>query len=147
MLDVLDAIEREMRVTASINRVWEFLTDPRLLPRWYPGASLEPHVGAAATFDCGAEAPYHGVVDVVDPPRRLAWRWCLEAGSSVGVGPTTRVEITLSAQGEQTHVRIVESGFAALGPDVRARCQPGNDEGWVMLLDELANQVAEPVLR
>lgn len=144
MLEVLDAIEREVLMAAPAERVWQFLTDPEHLPRWYPGARLEPRVGAVATFDCGAAAPYLGVVDTVDPPRQLAWRWCLEAGLPVGEGPTTRVEIALLPAGDKTRVRLVESGFAALSPDVRARCQPGNDAGWEMLLTSLAGQVAAP---
>jgi uncharacterized protein YndB with AHSA1/START domain len=147
LLDVLDAIEREIHISAAIERVWEFLIDPQLLPRWYPGASLEPRVGAAATFDCGAGSPYLGVVEEVEPPRRLVWRWCPAAGVPVGEGPTTRVEIALFPQGDTTRVRIVESGFAALSPDVRDRCQPGNDAGWVMLLDGLSIQVDAAAVR
>ena len=59
----------------------------------------------------------------------------------VGEGPTTRVEITLAPKGNETRVRLVESGFAALSPEVRARCQPGNDAGWEMLLTSLADQI------
>lgn len=144
---MLDAIEREMCIPARIERVWEFLIDPRLLPRWYPGAALEPRVGASARFDCGAAEPYYGVVEAVEPPRRLAWRWCLAAGVPVDEGPTTRVEIALTPQGEKTIVRIVESGFAALSPEDRERLRPGNDAGWAMLLDSLASQVLAPVMR
>ncbi len=144
MDEVRDTIAREVVVKAPIARVWELLTDPQQLTHWYPGARLEPHVGAAATFNCGAAAPYYGVVEQVDPPRRLAWRWCLTAGVPVGQGPTTRVEITLSSAGDDTHVRLTESGFAALSPEERARCQPGNDAGWEMLLGDLASQVYAP---
>ena len=141
MDEVRDTIAREVVVKAPIERVWALLIDPQHLARWYPGARLAPWVGATATFDCGAAAPYYGVVEQVDPPHRLAWRWCLAAGVPVGQGPTTRVEIALSPAGVDTRVRLTESGFAALSPEERARCQPGNDAGWEMLLDGLASQV------
>lgn len=139
MSSVQDTIERQVTVQAPIERVWQLLIDPLHLARWYPGARFEPRIGAAATFDCGADAPYHGIVDQVDPPRLLAWRWCLAPGVPVGQGPTTRVEITLSPAGNSTRVRLAESGFAALSPEERECCQPGNDAGWTFLLGELAN--------
>jgi uncharacterized protein YndB with AHSA1/START domain len=144
---VRDTIVREVVVKAPIARVWELLIDPQQLARWYPGARLEPRVGGMATFDCGAEAPYYGVIELVEPPRRLAWRWCLAAGVPVGQGPTTRVEIALSPAGADTRVLLTESGFAALSPEERARCQPDNDAGWEMLLGALASQVFAPAAR
>lgn len=144
MSSVQDTIERQITVPAPIERVWQLVIDPQHLSRWYPGARLDPRVGAAATFDCGADAPYHGIVEQVEPPRRLAWRWCLAAGVAVGQGPTTRVEIALTPAGEDTRVRLIESGFAALSQEERERLQPGNDAGWTFLLSELANQALVP---
>ncbi len=135
-----DVIEREVMVKAPVAHVWQLLIDPQHLARWYPGAQLDPQVGATATFDCGAAAPYFGIVERVEPPHGLAWRWCLSPGVPVDQGPTTRVEIALSAAGEHTRVRLAESGFAALSAEDRARCQPGNDTGWEMLLGALASQ-------
>jgi uncharacterized protein YndB with AHSA1/START domain len=137
---VQDAIEREVIVKAPVSQVWQLLINPQHLARWYPGARLDPRVGASATFDCGAAAPYHGIVERVEPPHWLAWRWCLSPGVPVDQGPTTRVEIALSAAGDDTRVRLIESGFAALTPEDRARIQPGNDAGWEMLLRALASQ-------
>ncbi len=138
MTELPDCIERSVLIEAPLAHVWNLIVDPSHLARWYPGARIEPRAGAAATFDCGADDVFHGIVDRVAPPHVLAWRWCLEPGVPVDDGPTSRVEITLVSEGGATRLNLAECGFAGWSDADRARIMPGNAGGWVFLLDNLA---------
>ena len=132
-----ERIEREILVPARIERVWRLVTEPVTMREWFPGTTLVVQVGGAATFDCGAAELFHGVVEAVEPPHRLAWRWCHEAGRPVDQGATTRVEILLETEGEATRLRLVESGFSALTAADRARILAGNRAAWDFMLPRL----------
>lgn len=134
----MDRIEREIAVAAPVAKVWRLVSTSDQLARWFPGAVIVAREGAAATFDCGAEELFHGVVERVEPPHVLAWRWCLAPGVPVERGPSTTVTVTLAADGAGTRIRLVESGFAALEEEIRKLHQPGNASGWELMLKSLA---------
>ena len=54
------------------------------------------------------------------------------------------MEFTLTPEGGQTRLRVVESGFRALDlpPEEQARYAAGNTEGWRSELDELVAYAA-----
>ena len=59
-------------------RVWEALTEPGHLARWFPSeVELEPRVGGAVrfVFRAGQAPASEGVVTEFDPPRALAYTW------------------------------------------------------------------------
>jgi uncharacterized protein YndB with AHSA1/START domain len=64
----------ERIVAHTPEAVWEALTSPDALDRWFMTAALEPRVGGTASFDTG-EARAKGTVSAWDPPRELAYTW------------------------------------------------------------------------
>jgi len=142
-----DRIEREIWIDAAPERVWHVVTAPEHLRTWLgPIAVIELHEGGAVVFpgdeSCGAER-FEGAVEVVDAPRRLAFRWqengWVEGGS-------TRVELVLEPTSGGTRLRVVESGFASLDVPNELR-QAYLDQiggGWRMLLDRIAEAVRTP---
>ena len=83
----------------------------------------------------------------VEPPRLFSFRWVSGSGTEPRDDNTTLVEFTLSADGDGTRLRVVESGFRDLtGPDEgKTRTVEGHREGWVLELDELRAYVSQRV--
>lgn len=100
-------VEASVRVSASPERLWRAWTDPADLSRWFTDrARGEVVEGGTITwiFDqMGMEIPYP--VAVADVDRRMVL-----AGEVPGRGPFA-LEVTLEADGDETVVRLVNSGF------------------------------------
>jgi uncharacterized protein YndB with AHSA1/START domain len=136
-----DRIEREVELRAPIERVWQVITDPAYVARWFGGkAQIDLRPGGAAVFGWPEEGmgDFHAVVERVDPPRLFAFRWTHDAGVPVGAAAvSTLVEFTLSPEGDGTRLRLVESGFT----DETHRKE--NSEGWDAELADLAALLAD----
>jgi uncharacterized protein YndB with AHSA1/START domain len=144
---VQDTIEREIDIAAPPERVWALVTQAEHLGRWFgdAGAAVDLRPGGALAFRWADHGEADGRVEIVEPPRRFAFRWRGPAEFGYGAGPldpenSTLVEFTLAPQGEGTRLRVVEQGFAALGgtDEARGRHRDGNVRGWRMELGELA---------
>jgi uncharacterized protein YndB with AHSA1/START domain len=143
---VPESIEREVVIAAPIQRVWDVVTSAEHVGRWFgdAGAEIELRPGGAMTITWAQHGTCHAIVERVDPPHVFAYRWARSANQAVREGNSTCVRFTLAAEGEQTRLRVVESGFRTLelSPEEQARHAEGNTEGWRMELGELAEYVA-----
>lgn len=134
-----DTIERELILPVPPERVWEALTDPAHVSRWFGvEAEIDLRPGGAVVFGWPDHGRFHGVVDDVIPPSVFSYRWCLDLDTPVDAGPTTKVRFTLEAAPEGTRLTLVESGFASLPEGVRDRHLADNTQGWKEELSELA---------
>jgi uncharacterized protein YndB with AHSA1/START domain len=126
------AIERLIHLRAAPDLVWKALTVEAELSAWFgTSAHFEVRVGAEGWFEWEGDGRFAVRVEAVDAPRRLAWRWSRDAGTTIDAGPSTLVEWELEPQaGGGTLLILRESGFAADGD--RAE----NAFGW---FDELAD--------
>jgi uncharacterized protein YndB with AHSA1/START domain len=141
-LDVPDTIERELILPVPRERVWAALTQPASLSAWFgTRATVDLRPGGAVTFVWDAtpelQAESTGVIEVVDPPHRFTFRWRQRASEATADRPTTRVEFTLDEHHEGTRLRLVESGFASLPPDLRGPRRDRNALGWTRELGDL----------
>ena len=139
---VPDAIQRELVLPAPPERVWAALTQADQLAAWFgTQAAIDLRPGGAVTFTWdGSTGPIgqnSGVIEAVDPPRRLVFRW-QSFGPDV---PATRVEFTLEPHPEGTLLHLVESGFARVPAHLRRDFHDRNTEGWQRELAELAEHV------
>lgn len=142
-----DRIERETRIEAPVARVWELLTTPEHLGRWFgdAGAEIDLRPGGALTLIWEEHGTARGIVERVEPQREIAWRWSpltAQRGQELTEGTTTLVEFFLTEDGGGTHVRVVESGFAALrvGDAEREESFRDHSEGWGIKLGHLAER-------
>ena len=110
-----DSVEREVLIAASPERVWEVITTPEHISQWlWDFAEIDLRVGGAMSLAGtyrGKPFSYEATIEHLDPPHVFAFRW---AEDDWVEGGSTRVEITLAAEGEGTRLRLVESGFASL---------------------------------
>jgi uncharacterized protein YndB with AHSA1/START domain len=132
-MDVLtgSAVVCEIRVKASPETVFPFLTDPALSARWFGrAAAFDPNPGGSYRTEISDEIVAIGSFVEIDPPRRLLLTFGWEGNEQVPPG-SSRVEITLEADGDETLVRLRHDGL----PDGAAR-QHG--DGWDHYLPRLA---------
>jgi uncharacterized protein YndB with AHSA1/START domain len=139
----MDSIEREVVIEAPVERVWELVTKAEHLGRWFgdAGAEVDLRPGGALELRWTKDQA-RGRVEAVEPPRLFAFRWAPFEDPG-GAQPTddnsTRVEFTLSEEGDGTRLRVVESGFDALATSEEQRRSnlEGNTDGWRQELGEL----------
>jgi uncharacterized protein YndB with AHSA1/START domain len=143
---VPEQIEREVMVAAPIERVWDVVTRAEHVGSWFgdAGAEIDLRPGGTMTVTWEKHGTVHARVERVEAPRVFAYRWARGADTPVRDDNSTLVEFTLSPDGEQTRLRVVESGFSALNisPDEQAKHAEGNTRGWKAELDELVAYAA-----
>ena len=143
---VPEQIEREVVIKAPVERVWSALTEAEHIGRWFgDAAEIDLRPGGEMTVSWAKHGVVSAVVERVEPPTFFSFRWARPAGAKLREGNSTLVEFTLDAEGEQTRLRVVESGFPSLEgtEEEKSRYASGNSEGWVAELDELREYAAK----
>jgi uncharacterized protein YndB with AHSA1/START domain len=133
-MSVPDEVHRTIEIRAPRERVWAALTEPNELLRWFPTehAAVDLRPGGLASF-VWKESADEAVIDAVEPPSLLVFRW-RPAGSD---RPHTSVTFALEATTDGTRLTLIETGFASLPDEIRERSQQANDAGWEDELEEL----------
>lgn len=110
-----ERIERQIVLAAPPADVWAALTQASRLSAWF-GAEVDADLAAGRRADFRrADGSVRGaVVETVEPPRHLVFRWLPFERRADGTAirlPNTRVEFLLEEAGKGTRLRIIESGF------------------------------------
>jgi uncharacterized protein YndB with AHSA1/START domain len=99
-------VRREVSLEASPQEVWSALTQAPLLSAWFDTeAELDPRQGGAVRFRSRDGTDRRGVIELFDPPRRLAFRWRLTRA----LGEPSVVEFALLEDGTGTRLVVTES--------------------------------------
>jgi len=115
----MESIEREVTLPASPEEIWPAVSQPEQISAWFGAdAELDLRPGGRGVFRWGDGTERAVLVEAVDAPRRLTFRWLpfqrAGAGEVVTV-PSTRVDIRLEEVAEGTRVRVVEGPAFSLG--------------------------------
>jgi uncharacterized protein YndB with AHSA1/START domain len=145
---VPESIEREVLIEAPVELVWSIVTEPEHVGRWLSeSVEIDLRPGGAALFTWDEYGAVRGRVERVEPPHVFAFSWVPEPAKSQEVveGNSTLVEFRLSAEGESTRLRVVESGFRRLdgSEEANAMCAESHLGGWSRELSHLLEYVAE----
>lgn len=114
-----------IEIGAPPEGVWRALTDPVLFSQWY-GATvrIDARSGGAATFRFEDGIERTGVVEIIEPPRLLLFRWHpfqRDAGGRTVHAPAGYLRFILRPAGDATLLEIEDSvGDRSSDVDLRA---------------------------
>jgi uncharacterized protein YndB with AHSA1/START domain len=141
-----DRIEREIRIAAPIERVWDVLTEPAHVGVWFgSGTPIEMDLrpGGVMVLDHGEHGNYRTLIVNVDPPRAFSYRWAAGyPGVVANEDNSTLVEFTLESAADGTLLRVVESGFDTLVVPADREQSAGYEShstGWTEVISKLGS--------
>ena len=117
-------VTRRRRISAPRNRIWDVISDPHSLPRWWPRLERveEPSETAwtkVLTSDRGKPVRADYTRTAVDPPGLLEWRQELAETPFERILSEARLTISLEQGDGATEVTLVSKerlrGLARLG--------------------------------
>jgi uncharacterized protein YndB with AHSA1/START domain len=156
-----DRIEKQILLRAPLSRVWKAVSDPDEIAAWFgmrfhgaltPGArlpvsivgtSVDPEVAAAQKKHAGLK--FEVIIDRVEPPRLISFRWhpgAVDPGADYSQEPTTLVSFTLDEVPEGVRLTVTESGFDRIPLARRAQAFEGNHQGWAIVVTLLEKYLA-----
>ena len=130
------AVERELRIAASPEVVYEFFVDPDRMIQWMGRkAELEPRPGGLFRVDLNGRHISRGEFVELDPPNRVVFTFGWEGGTSIVEPGTSSVEVNLSADGDGTLLRFVHR-------DLPEESRGSHGHGWDHYLERLETAAA-----
>ena len=131
-----EVVEREVRIAARPETVFEFLTDPEKHVLWMGRrAELDARPGGIYFVEINDQATARGVFLEVQPPGRVllsfGWEGQQAGEGEHGIPPgSSRVEVTLEPEGDGTVVRLRHY-------DLPEQAREMHGQGWQLYLDRL----------
>lgn len=140
------SIERELRIDATPEVVYEVISSPEHLREWWPDdAEFDAIPGATGTITFGDPASPDAMVERLtvveaDSPRRFSFRWVSDEGAPAGPGNSLLVTFDLVPSGDGTLLRFRETGFRERGWEAAVLEETYLDHarGWELFLPRLA---------
>jgi uncharacterized protein YndB with AHSA1/START domain len=133
--DVAAVVEREVRIAARPETVFDFFIDPDKMVSWKGRkAELDPRPGGIYRVEINDQAIARGEYVEVDAPNRVVFTWGWEGQESGehAVAPgSSRVEVELIPDGDGTIVRLRHL-------DLPEQSREIHGEGWDLFLGRLA---------
>ena len=142
---IADHIERELLIEAPVDVVWSVVTEPEQINRWFTdGAELDLRPGGQGAFSWRGFGRTVLQVERAERPHVFAFRWSHPEGQQPHAGNSTLVEFTLTDEGGNTRLRVVESGLAAIDwtDDQKSEFYDSHTSGWDRHLADLAKYIA-----
>jgi uncharacterized protein YndB with AHSA1/START domain len=145
---VPNSIEREVLIQAPVEVVWSVVTEPEHLSGWLSdSAEIDLRPGGEMVLQFDRIGTARGTVERVEPPHSFAFRWVTpepDRDLSAHEGNFTLVEFLLRSEGDDTLLRVTESGFASLHgiEQENAELAERHLGGWGTFLDRLAGYLS-----
>ena len=133
--EVITAVEREIRIAAGPETVFDFFIDPEKMVQWKGRkADLDARPGGIYRVEISDQAIARGEYVEIDRPNRVVFTWGWEGQES---GPhavppgSSRVEVSLEPDGDGTLVRLRHL-------DLPEESREIHGQGWDLYLGRLA---------
>lgn len=137
-------VRRSISIAAPRSAVWQAITDPEHISRWFGQTALNgAGVGATGTMTFPSYGSIPLRVEEYDEPRRITYAWNNDDAGQAGDGlldhfdaaRATTFTFTLTDEGDGTLLTVVETGFERTqAPLNNLR---SHVEGWNEELDKL----------
>lgn len=129
------SIRVERRFEYPPEKVWEALTTPRLLARWWAPGDIKPTVGHSFVMDMGRWGAQLCEVIEVEPQKILRFRFSTDRLN-------TTISWHLRPEGTATVLTLTQQGFDLDSPIARAAFN-GMKPGWPKVLERLSNLLVD----
>ncbi len=128
-------------IRATPEQVWQAITDPAWMPRYFHGTAPEQPFGRGqpyrTTIVADGRPAVEGVIEEMDPPRRFVQTWRVLYDPAMAEEPPSRVTWEIDPVGENlTRVRLVHGDLAG-SPLTWANVK----DGWVWVLDSMKSLI------
>jgi uncharacterized protein YndB with AHSA1/START domain len=140
-----DRIEHETLIEAPVETVWRVITQPDHISQWFSDtAELDPRPGGAGTLVFGDPSSPDAIVqpffvESFEPTSLFSFRWCHE-DSSDRQTKSLLVEFSLTPEGDNTRLRMVETGHQPRWNADMAQAQyDEHANGWSIILARLGD--------
>jgi uncharacterized protein YndB with AHSA1/START domain len=137
--EVATAVEREVRIAARPETVFEFFVDPQKMCEWKGRkADLDPRPGGTYRVEINDQAIARGEFVEIEAPSRVVFTWGWEGQQSGehAVPPgSSRVEVDLIPDGDGTLVRLRHL-------DLPEQSREIHGQGWDLYLGRLSKAAA-----
>jgi uncharacterized protein YndB with AHSA1/START domain len=137
--EVATAVEREVRIAARPETVFEFFVDPQKMCEWKGRkADLDPRPGGTYRVEINDQAIARGEFVEIEAPSRVVFTWGWEGQQSGehAVPPgSSRVEVDLIPDGDGTLVRLRHL-------DLPEESREIHGQGWDLYLGRLSKAAA-----
>lgn len=139
-----DEIVREIKVKANKEKVYNAISDPAQIIKWFPDAvegKLE--VGKQPIFVFSShEHKAKTYIEAANPYNYFAYRWLPGSANIEGIDdvrnvPNTLVEFFIEESEGGTKITLKESGFSSLPADVAESSLKDNSGGWDFMMERL----------
>lgn len=142
-----DRIEREVVIAAPRERVWEIITQAEHVGKWFgDSAEVDLRPGGTMVLRWEKYGTVYAMIEKIDAPGYFSYRWTPgKLDEKPSIEKSTLVEFTLTPQGGQTRLRVVESGFSRLPMNESERAEQfkDNTEGWSSKLRNVQQYVEQ----
>ena len=131
-------VEQTLRINARPETVWRYWTDPeRMCDWWGETADLDPRPGGACRVQLGGGPVMRGEFVELVPYEKIVFSfgWEPTDGAPAVAPGSTRVEITLTPDGDDTILALLHTGIPADHRDEHRA-------GWGHFLAVLARRLA-----
>ena len=130
-------VTRTLHIAAHPAAVWAAITQAELISEWFgDDTTIDLRVGGGGTLTWNDWGEYGFLIEELDEPRTLAYRWVRKPGEDPAVDPTTLVKFTLAEEDGGTELTVVETGWEQFGAESEGMMRE-NTAGWLEELDEL----------
>lgn len=138
------AITFERLLPGSLEQVWKYLTEPRLMSRWLAGATLELRVGGQINLDFGlmecqgrdsSSGKMAGIITELAPPTLLSYSW--NEGSDRSKSDDAKSIVTFRL----TAINPVQTKLVLTHTRVRRKEGSGIAAGWHVHLIVLERRI------
>jgi uncharacterized protein YndB with AHSA1/START domain len=158
-----DRIEKRILLHAPLERVWQAISDCAQFGHWFgisfdgpfkPGTrvggkismtQVDPEIAKLQQPHLGKRVDFW--IERVDPMRSISFRWhpyAVSPDADYSKEPTTLIEFTLQAIGNDTQLKITESGFDLIPLERRADAMKANEGGWSHQVKLIEKYLATP---
>ena len=140
-MKTINQIETILELSHPQQKVWQAITTPKGLNQWFGNrVTMKLEEGSPILFEWDEFGQAGGVIEVVNPISKFAYRWrATGVPEEVAMNETnsTLVTFELTPTPTGTRLRVLETGFATLDPGLREKAFRENTNGWATELGEL----------